>query len=100
MFEPGSRYYEIETVTMPITMPDGSTRTLAYKRRRFIPPAEGMTALVEHNVVQGERLDLIAAAYLGDPTEFWRVCDANAVMRPAELEETIGRTIVIAVPLT
>jgi hypothetical protein len=98
MFQPGSRYEEVETATIEVAMPDGSTRTVAYKRRRFIPPAEGLTALVEHTVAAGERLDLIAATYLGDPAEFWRLCDANGVMRPAELEET-GRTIVIALPL-
>ena len=27
--------------------------------------------------MQGERLDNVAAQYLGDPTLFWRLCDAN-----------------------
>ena len=41
--------------------------------------------LAEHVVVRGDRLDLIAAAYLGDPTQFWRICDANPVIHPEEL---------------
>jgi hypothetical protein len=53
--------------------------------------------LVEHTVVQGERLDNITARYLGDPTQFWQVCDANGVLEPAELEQ-LGRTVRIALP--
>jgi hypothetical protein len=48
--------------------------------------------------VEGERLDNLTARYLGDPTQFWRVCDANEVFRPDELTETPGRTIDIAMP--
>ena len=28
----------------------------------------------------GDRLDQIAARFLGDATQFWRVCDANDAM--------------------
>ena len=70
---------------------------VAYKRRRFIPTVEGQTTLLEHSVTQGERLDNITARYLGDPTQFWRVCDANLVLCPEELEE-VGRRITIALP--
>jgi hypothetical protein len=48
-------------------------------------------------VAQGDRLDNVTARYLGDPAQFWRVCDANNVLRPDELEET-GRAIAIALP--
>ena len=43
-------------------------------------------------MVQGDRLDNITAKYLGDPEQFWRMCDANGAMRPEELTETIGST--------
>jgi hypothetical protein len=49
-------------------------------------------------VAQGDRLDTITARYLGDPTQFWRICDANDTLRPDELEEP-GRTVRIALPL-
>ena len=68
--------------------PDGTT--LVYVRRRFISPPEHFALLQEHVVVEGERLDNLAAAYLGDPEQFWRLCDANAVLAPEELE-TPGR---------
>ena len=44
--------------------------------------------LVEHSVKEGDRLDNIAAHYLGDPEQFWRLCDANEAMQPDELTRT------------
>ena len=37
-------------------------------------------------------------AYLGDPEQFWRLCDANGAMRPDELTETVGRRLRITLP--
>lgn len=95
MFDATSRYAQCETAVMKGTDPDGTGREIRYVRRRFAPSAEGMTTLVEHTVKQGDRLDNVTARYLGDPTQFWRVCDANEAMDPQELE-VIGRTIRIA----
>ena len=58
-----------------------------------------MVTLVEHMVTRGDRLDLITARYIGDPTQFWRVCDANDVLRPDELTQEVGFRIRIALPL-
>ncbi len=67
---------------------------VVYLRRRFVPPPESLFALMpEHVVVQGDRLDNIAARYLGDPEQFWRICDANRAMRPAALTEELGRRL-------
>ena len=97
MFDPTSRYSTIATTTMSVPDADDGTREIRYVKRRIIPSSEGMTTMVEHTVAQGERLDLITARYLGDPTQFWRVCDANNVLVPEELEET-GRVVEIALP--
>jgi hypothetical protein len=97
MFDPTSRYVSLETTTIEVPDPDGGTREIRYVRRRVIPSAEDATTLVEHTVAQGERLDRITARYAGDPTQFWRICDVNNVLKPEELEET-GRVIDIAVP--
>jgi hypothetical protein len=97
MFDPGSRYFGLETATISIPERDNGTREIRYVRRRIIPPAQDMTTLVEHTVGQGERLDRITARYVGDPTQFWRVCDANNVAKPEELEAA-GRVIKIAMP--
>jgi hypothetical protein len=97
MFGPGSRYYGLETAQLSATEPDGLPRTIAYTRRRFIPPLADATRIVEHAFAAGERLDTVTARYLGDPTQFWQICDANLVLRPEELEE-VGRAVHIALP--
>ena len=94
-FDKSSRYYEVETVQRRVRDRDGSERVISYKRRRVIPSYEDQPTLVEHRVQQGDRLDNIAARYVGDPVQFWRLCDANLVIRPEELEE-IGRVIRVA----
>lgn len=97
MFDRTSRYAQLDTVTVNVTEPEGTVREVRYVRRRFIPPAANATVVVEHTVTAGERLDNITARYLGDPAQFWRICDANETMNPEELEET-GRSVKIAMP--
>jgi hypothetical protein len=94
MFEPTSRYAEIETAML--TLPDG--RTVAYKRRRFLPQGEDLPLLVEVAVAQGERIDLIASRTLGDPEQFWRVGDANNAMDPFDLTAEPGRFVRVPHP--
>ena len=64
----------------------------------FVPPPERFALLQEYTVVEGDRLDNIAAKYVGDPERFWQVCDANAAMRPEELTEMVGRILRITLP--
>ena len=92
-FPQNSRYYTTETATLT---KDG--RTIVYLKRRFVPPPERFATLEEHVVTAGERLDNITAQHLGDPEQFWRVCDANSALRPEELTEEIGRRIRITLP--
>jgi hypothetical protein len=98
MFQPTSRYYEIETVKMTVRNSRGEPRIVSYKRRRFVPSGATMTTLAEHTVAQGDRLDNLAARYVGDPEQFWRICDANNVLRPEELTEEVGRAVRIGLP--
>lgn len=88
MFEATSRYAGLETPTT--TLPDG--RTVRYVRRRFLPVTPNDAVFVEHVVTEGERLDHIAARFLGDPQLFWQLCDVNNAMRPDDLEE-LGRRL-------
>lgn len=94
MFDFTSRYYTIETATY--TLPDG--REVAYKRRRIIPASETMTLIAQVTVMQSDRLDLIAARTIGDPTQFWHIADANDAILPEALIETPGRVLRIAQP--
>ncbi len=89
LFAANSRYQGIETATL--TTPDG--RTIAYVRRRFIPQPGDLAQVQTHTVAQNDRLDVIAARYLADPELFWRICDANAAMRPEELVAAVGRVL-------
>jgi hypothetical protein len=95
MFDFTSRYYALETAFY--AAPDG--RTLAYKRRRFLPQSSGMQMLAEALVVEGDRLDLITARTLGRGEHFWRVADANDAMNPFALTEEAGRRLHIPNPL-
>ncbi|MEP6899857.1 MAG: LysM domain-containing protein [Rhodanobacter sp.] len=94
IFPPTSRYALTPTATCQRV--DGSTIT--YLQRRFVPAPENFALLQWHRVMQGERLDNIAARYLGDPEQFWRLCDANRALRPDDLTGTIGKPLRITLP--
>jgi hypothetical protein len=91
---PTSRYYGLDVLALRTA--DG--RVVPYLERRFVPGPERFVTLQEHVVVDGDRLDRIAAQYLGDPEAFWRVADANGAMRADELTQTLGRRIRITLP--
>lgn len=91
-FPPTSRYAGLAAAVL-----DTGAGPVAYLLRRFVPQPERFALLQEHAVSEGERLDNLAAAYLGDPEQFWRVCDANRAMRPDDLM-TVGRVLRITLP--
>jgi len=93
-FPATSRYHPIETATLETP----EKKTVVYVKRRFVPPSDRFELLLEHSVMQGDRLDNVTAKYLGDPEQFWRVCDANNVIQPDELTSVIGRKIRITLP--
>jgi nucleoid-associated protein YgaU len=88
-----SRYYgaPIEDYTLPNGTP------VKYLARRILPQPDIYTSLQNYVIVDGDRLDNLAAKYLGDPILYWMICDANGVTDPDELtsREQIGRTILI-----
>lgn len=91
-----SRYYALETATL--TTPQG--REVVYLRRRFLPNGSQAVILTEHVITQGDRLDNITARHLGDPEQFWLICDANNAMRPDDLTAAsmIGNRLPIPLP--
>jgi hypothetical protein len=93
-FPSTSRYADVPIAVL--ALPDG--RAVAYLRRRFVPPPERFALLTEHVVGDGERLDTIAAQHLGDPEQFWRICDANNAIEPEELIRDVGRVLRITLP--
>jgi len=94
LFIATSRYYGIDTETL--TTADG--KTIIYLKRRFVPSPAQFQLLQNHTVTQGERLDNIAAKFLGDPELFWRIADANAAMRPEDPVQTVGTQLKITLP--
>ena len=69
-----------------------------YVRRRFIPPRSAFAVATRHLVSAGERPDTLAAVHLADPLLYWRIADANGVIDPHELTETVGRQVDVPFP--
>ncbi len=88
---PASRYYgaPVEQLVMP-----GGTE-VAYLARRIIPQAAAYQAAQSYVIVEGDRLDNLAAKFLGDPLLYWMICDANVASDPDELTNQAGRQIAI-----
>jgi len=91
VFPANSRYNGIATATL------GSNANIVYLRRRFVPSPDDLTPVQQYTVKQGDRLDNLAAQFLGDPELYWQLCDANGALRPEDLE-TAGTTLNIALP--
>jgi hypothetical protein len=95
-FPTDSRYYG--SGTLQYTAPDGTTVT--YLARRLVPQpgAANFATIAQHTVKKADRLDLIAAKYLGDPLVFWLICDANGAIVPDDLVAEIGTVLNLTTP--
>ena len=91
MFTRNSRYAQVPEA---VYVDDGG-REILYKLLRILPPRGDDVA--GHLVVGGDRLDLLAHRYLGDPELFWQICDANGALRAEELTQETGRRISIPI---
>ncbi len=93
-FPANSRYQNVDTTKL--VLPDGSE--IVYLKRRFLSALDSLSVMQRYTVTEGDRLGNIAAKLVGDPEQFWRICDANNGMRPDELTEVVGRMLNIAYP--
>ncbi|WP_405815215.1 hypothetical protein OG241_11905 [Streptomyces sp. NBC_01390] len=82
-----SRYHDAEIGVH--RQADGTE--VRYVKRRLLPPLHDDTH--PHTVGAGERPDLLAQRYFGDPAQWWQIADANPVLDPRELTEEPGRVI-------
>lgn len=94
LFPPTSRYHGLEVKTFTRT----NGKTVAYLARRFVPQPERFATLQNHVVQEQERPDHVAAQYLGDAEQFWRIADANHELDPFGLTAEPGRKIRITLP--
>lgn len=90
-----SRYSGVPLATFQARAGDPAR---AYVRRRFVPKPSAVAVAVQHAVRSLDRPDLLSAKYFGDPLYYWRIADANAVVDPNELTDTLGRRVVIPSP--
>jgi nucleoid-associated protein YgaU len=93
-FSPRSRYAHVEIAQLARP----GAPSVAYLRRRFVPASETLVQQGEHVVLQGQRLDQIAAAVYGDPLQAWQICDANRALDPAQLTAQPGRRLRVTLP--
>src|ERR1700730_19309137 len=96
MFDQTSRY--VNSHIAKLTTETG--RIINYIERRLLPSQvdEKTTYLQEMTVNAGDRLDMIATRTIGDPLQYWRICDVNDCMYPLELTSEPGRQIRIPAP--
>ena len=84
MFTANSRYFGLGTYSVKLA--NGRTVTAT-----TLPASQPGPLLGYHPKVEGDRLDLLAARYLKEPTAFWRLCDANTSFSPDAL---IARSLI------
>jgi hypothetical protein len=94
-FGPSSRYANLAIVRYQAT---ASEPGVAYVVRRFLPRLREISVATLHLVRAGDRIDVLAAHYLGDPELLWRIVDANAVSDPMQLTTTPGERVAIPLP--
>lgn len=90
---PSSRYYG--SAVESLVTPDGTE--VVYLARRIVPPVSTYTSTQTYVIVDGDRLDNLAANLLSDPLLYWMICDANGATDPEELTAQAGRQIAIPV---
>ena len=89
MFFKGSRYERVKDYTAV----DARGNRNRVKRMRRIDEQQKQKQQQQplpkrpltHIVKEGDRLDLLAYTYYGDPTKFWIICDANQPMFPHDM---------------
>ncbi len=92
---PSSRYYGAPIEALTLT--DGTP--VMYLQRRIVPQPSAYSSTQTYGIVGGDRLDNLAARFLGDPLLYWMICDANGATDPDALTAPAqaGRQIVIPV---
>jgi nucleoid-associated protein YgaU len=86
MFGADSRYAKLK----PITVIGANGKPVQIVPIRFIGSAD---SVLSRRIRQDDRPDLLAYEFYKEPQLFWRIADANEVMRPGELVSYTGSLI-------
>jgi nucleoid-associated protein YgaU len=84
MFFKGSRYERVKDY-VALDVRGNRNRVKRMRRISQKQPQQPKKKALTYIVKEGDRLDLLAHTYYGDPTKFWLICDANQTMFPHEL---------------
>lgn len=95
MFDPSSRYRACSILTH--TTREG--REIEYVARRFIDASVKDNVRAELSVNDGDRIDLLTARTLGDPLQYWKLCDTNEAFAPSDLTAEPGRKLKVPSPV-
>ena len=92
-----SRYANVEIAE--VTVPDGAggQRTVRYLLRRRLLDSS-VPPIAHHRLDAADRLDLVAARYLGDPLAAWQIADVNTALDPDELTAPGSEGDVLVIP--
>ena len=90
---PTSRYFRVPVLVRK----DEAGRDVAYLGRRFAPQPPS-TSLGFITVKEKDRIDRLTARAIGDPTQYWRVADANTALDAVSLAEQPGRRLIAPQP--
>jgi hypothetical protein len=93
MMNPTSRYARVPILIRQ----DEAGRDVAYLGRRFAPQPPS-TSLGVITVAEKDRIDRLTARAIGDPTQYWRVADANAALDAVTLTDEPGRRLIAPQP--
>lgn len=89
MFSKGSRYRELPHHVWR----SAEGVEVVYVGRRPLPRSREIRGDRRTVVGPGERLDLVTHRVLGQPEDFWRLCDANGVLDPFDVSGATGRVL-------
>jgi len=84
MFLETSRYYRVPQAD--VALPG---RTVRAVRQRRLPNVDG----IPYTVQDQDRLDILAQRQYDNPTQFWRIADANTELETNDLVKTPLREI-------
>lgn len=93
-----SRYSSCEIGHTTVPDGEGGLRVVKYLLRRADPREPSVPPVAYHRVVVGDRPDLLAGRYLGEPDAWWRIADAHRLLDPMELTARRGDVVVIPTP--